>query len=135
MNTVDLHASVIKLEAKLNAKEKEINVHKARSQEAVGARRGLESELVTTKEELEAVSLDMKEIRNGNTREDDEDNYSNERRRSSTGLGKYSTRRCEQRSLQLSLLLFVDSSFIVFFQTIAFQQTQTVYTKATIGAM
>ena len=103
MNTVDLHASVIKLEAKLNAKEKEINVHKARSQEAVGARRGLESELVTTKEELEAVRLDMKEIRNGNTREDDEDNYSNERRRSSTGLGKYSKRRCEQRSLQLSL--------------------------------
>ena len=94
--TVDLHASVIKLEAKLNAKEKEINVHKARSQEAVGARRGLESELVTTKEELEAVRLDMKEIRNGHPGEEDEDNYSNERRRSSTG--KYSKRRCEQRS-------------------------------------
>ena len=93
--TVDLHASVIKLEAKLNAKEKEINVHKARSQEAVGARRGLESELVTTKEELEAVRLDMKEIRNGHPGEDDEDNYSNERRRSSTG--KYSKRRSEHR--------------------------------------
>ena len=64
----------------------------------MGARRGLESELVTTKEELEAVRLDMKEIRNGHPGEDDEDNYSNERRRSSTGLGKYSKRRCEQRS-------------------------------------
>ena len=110
--TVDLHASVIKLEAKLNAKEKEINVHKARSQEAVGARRGLESELVTIKEELEAVRLDMKEIRNGHPGEDDEDNYSNERRRSSTG--KYLSEGAAREWSTVAIVIVIFISWFLF---------------------
>ena len=45
------------MEAKLNAKEKEISIYKSKASEAVNRSRGLESELSTMKEELRCLKL------------------------------------------------------------------------------
>ena len=76
-----MHGSIVKMEAKLNAKEKEISIYKSKASEAVNRSRGLESELSTMKEELRCLKLgDKKQF------DEDEDQMMPRQRGSSNGL-------------------------------------------------
>ena len=66
---VDLHASVVKAEARLEAKKKETESYKQRSAEATVRTRQMEQELRACKEELAAVKSDAKEAEEAHAEE------------------------------------------------------------------
>ena len=59
---------MVKLEAKLSARDKEVEVHKSRLRESQTERSSLESQLSNSKDELDAMKQEMKDKRE----EDDE---------------------------------------------------------------
>ena len=85
---VDLHGSIVKLEAKLNSKEKEVVMYKSKTLDAVNRSRSVESELATMKDEIECLKLDQSSaMMNNDGAEEEEGEEEERRRRSSNGLG------------------------------------------------